>query len=43
MNDFVTIVTNTQIATALVLIAAFLAYIAFRLSGTKKGSRSSKR
>ena len=39
MNDFLTISTNSQIATALVLIVVLLTYIAYRLSDTKKPSR----
>lgn len=41
MNDFVTITTNTQIATALVLIVALLTYIAFKLSDKSKSSSKS--
>lgn len=40
MNDFWTANAIAQIATSLVLIAAFLGYIAFRLSeGKKKSTR----
>lgn len=43
MNDFLTFTTNTQIATALVLIVVLLTYIAFRLTeGKRHSSRSSK-
>jgi len=42
MNDFLIITANTQIATALVLIAALLLYIAYKLSeGKKRKSKSS--
>lgn len=39
MNDFMNAVTNSQIATALVLIVVLLTYIAFKLSDDKKPSR----
>ena len=40
MNDFWTANAIAQIATALVLIAAFLGYIAYKLSeGKKRSSR----
>ena len=43
MNDFLTITTNSQIATALVLIVILLTYIAFKLSERRKPhARSSK-
>jgi len=41
--NFVEVVTNAQIASALILIALFLAYISFRLTYPQKSSpRSSK-
>lgn len=42
MNDFLIFSTNTQIATALVLIVGFLAYIAYKLS-VKGSSKSVKK
>lgn len=42
MNDFLNITTNSQIATALLLIVILLLYIAYKVSEEKKGSQKSR-